>query len=121
MTLADGATLINTGVNLTRTPIIGWDGISMYEILRDGLFVTIIAWFISRVIKGKSANPLKVESEEQELYNAGFGEEGRQTDSWTNMRGDLGSQSHLSETGIDHAHETTAAEARSDIETGLSD
>lgn len=119
MTLADGATLINTGVNLTRTPIIGWDGISVYDILRDGLFVTIIAWFISRVIKGKSAAPLVVQNEtyKDDEYAWAANEYAGHEDvpeGQTSIEGQT-------ENWNQGYSETTAAEARADTETGLKD
>lgn len=122
MTLIDGANLFQAGINITKTSIPQWNGITIYSLCIDLAFLGILMWFIARIIKGKShSEPVSSElippdmSDHESVMNS-FYDDGRQTDEWTNSRGELGYQTQFSETGIDHAHEYTSDEARIDIE-----
>ncbi len=71
MTLHDGYTLINNGTeHIIRTPLAIWDNLSMMQIITGAVLLTIISWFITRMIKGRSYSEIAVSQEEYASISA---------------------------------------------------
>jgi len=64
MTLQDGVTLIqSSNNNILSLPLGIWNGLSIMDIVIFLIFLSIVGWFVARLIKGQAHNEIAVQNE----------------------------------------------------------
>lgn len=64
MTLQNGGDLLDAGITFLQTPLDFWDGLSPFKIITAMIMLSIIGWFLARMIKGKGHSEISVQKED---------------------------------------------------------